>query len=700
MSVIQKIREKYATIMILAVCVSLVAFLLMDAFVGPKSFFQHSNDVGSVDGQGMQYQDFSSQVQQAEEMQRAQNPNAPMDDQTREMIQNQVWDQFVSNIVLGEEYKQLGIGFPTEELTDLTVTTDADPQVQAIQAFQNPQTGQFDPNRVVEFLHQLSTEPDGSPDRLQWIQVEQYLKTSSLQRTFYSLIRQAIYIPTWLSKERQQEQNTYSSISYLSLPYSSVADSAVKVSDAEMQQYITDHKALFQQQASRSIEYVSFDAVPTPQDSAAILKGINDLKSQFDTVSAANMPAFITRNSESSFYDGYIPGSMIQLPNKDAVLALNPGQTYGPFYMNGMVAYAKMIDKKSLPDSVKVRHILISTQNLPDSLAKQRADSLEELVRKGANFDALVMEYSDDPGKQQNMGSYDITPTSSFVPEFKDFALSHKAGDIGVVKSQFGYHVMQIQSQKDFETAYKIAYLTKHMDPSQQTDNQTFAAANEFAGKNRTRSAFEASVQQQGLTRRVADNLSSSQYEIPQLGSARDLIRWAYGAKQGEVSNVYSIGNHYVVAVLTGIKDKGTAPLQAVRPQVEALVRQHKKAVLLAARLKGSTLSDIARNLNDSVQVAQHLSFTTPFIPNAGFEPVVTGAAFDKDFVNKLSGPVFGNSGVYVLTVDSLTRETAGASAAGLIQQQQQTMQNNILGQIFDMLKKQSDIKDNRLKYF
>lgn len=699
MSVIQKIRDKYATLMILAVCVSLVAFLLMDAFVGPKSFFQGSTEVGSVDGQGMEYRDFSSQVQQAEEMQRAQNPNAAMNDQTREMIQNQVWDQFVSNIVLGEEYKQLGIGFPTEELTDLTVTTDADPQVQAIQAFQNPQTGQFDPNRVIQFLHQLASEPDGSPDRLQWIQVEQYLKTSSLQRKFYSLIRQAIYIPSWLSKEKQEEQNTYSTISYLSLPYSSIPDSAVHVSDDDMRQYITDHQALFQQQPSRSIEYVTFDAVPTAQDSASIMKAINDLKTQFDTVTEATMASFLTRNSESSYYDGYIPGSMLQLPNKDAIVALNPGQTYGPFYMNGMVAYAKMMDKKSMPDSVKVRHILISTQNLPDSLAKQRADSLEQLVRKGANFNALVMEYSDDPGKQQNMGSYDITPTSSFVPEFKEFALTHKAGDIGVVKSQFGYHVMQIESQKDFETAYKIAYLTKHMDASQQTDNQTFAAANEFAGKNRTQGAFEASVQQQGLNRRVADNLTSSQYEIPELGSARDLIRWAYDAKKGDVSNVYSIGNHYVVAVLTNIKEKGTAPLQDVRPQVEALVRQHKKAVLLANRMKGTNLTALAQTLNDSVQVAQHLNFVTPFIPNAGFEPVVTGAAFNTDYVHKLSSPVFGNSGVYVLEVDSLSHETP-ASSTGLIQQQQQTLQNSILGQLFDVLKKQSDIKDNRLKYF
>lgn len=699
MSVIQKIRDKYATLMILAVCVSLVAFLLMDAFVGPKSFFQGSTEVGSVDGQGMEYRDFSSQVQQAEEMQRAQNPNAAMNDQTREMIQNQVWDQFVSNIVLGEEYKQLGIGFPTEELTDLTVTTDADPQVQAIQAFQNPQTGQFDPNRVIQFLHQLASEPDGSPDRLQWIQVEQYLKTSSLQRKFYSLIRQAIYIPSWLSKEKQEEQNTYSTISYLSLPYSSIPDSAVHVSDDDMRQYITYHQALFQQQPSRSIEYVTFDAVPTAQDSASIMKAINDLKTQFDTVTEATMASFLTRNSESSYYDGYIPGSMLQLPNKDAIVALNPGQTYGPFYMNGMVAYAKMMDKKSIPDSVKVRHILISTQNLPDSLAKQRADSLEQLVRKGANFNALVMEYSDDPGKQQNMGSYDITPTSSFVPEFKEFALTHKAGDIGVVKSQFGYHVMQIESQKDFETAYKIAYLTKHMDASQQTDNQTFAAANEFAGKNRTQGAFEASVQQQGLNRRVADNLTSSQYEIPELGSARDLIRWAYDAKKGDVSNVYSIGNHYVVAVLTNIKEKGTAPLQDVRPQVEALVRQHKKAVLLANRMKGTNLTALAQTLNDSVQVAQHLNFVTPFIPNAGFEPVVTGAAFNTDYVHKLSSPVFGNSGVYVLEVDSLSHETP-ASSTGLIQQQQQTLQNSILGQLFDVLKKQSDIKDNRLKYF
>lgn len=227
--------------------------------------------------------------------------------------------------------------------------------------------------------------------------------------------------------------------------------------------------------------------------------------------------------------------------------------------------------------------------------------------------------------------------------------------------------------------------------------------ASRFAGTNRTKAAFEkASNGNNGITRHVADNIKPDDYEIQGIGPARDLIQWAFKANKGDVSDVFSLGNQYVIAVLTGIREKGTAPLQDVKPQVEALVRRQKKGTAIASTMKGSTLQEIAKNTDDSVSRATHIGFTTPFIPDAGYEPKVVGAAFNPALTGgRLSSPVYGNNGVYVLRVDSLQREQAdSAQLSRIATQQQMVLRQQVGQQLMDVLKKHADIEDNRLKFF
>lgn len=703
MSVIQKMRDKYATVVVIAICVSLVAFLLMDAFVGPKSFFHRSNEVGIVDGQGLEYREFANEMQSAENDYRTRTQGANIDDATRAQLRDQVWNKFLSGVLLGNEYSTLGIGFSEAEMSDLTVSPDADPQIQGIRDFQDPQTGRFDPNRVIMFLRQLSQQP--AEVQGQWLQLEDYLRSSSMQRKFFSMIRNAVYYPKWLQEMDQQDKNTSATIAYVGVPYSSISDSSVKVTDDELNQYISAHQGFFHQEASRRVEYVSFDAIPTAADSAAIMKQIDTLKSEMNSTSNTDISGFINRNSDVPYSDIYVPQSQLQLasPQKEAVEALPAGAIYGPFYTGGMVAFVKMVDKKSMPDTVKIRHIIISEQTTPDSIAKKELDSVATALKGGADFRALADKYSEDPSKVQNGGEYTLTPLTQFTPEGKDYAFQHKKGDIGVVKIQGGYQLIQVVDQQNFEPAIKIAVLAKHMDASQDTDNSMFSAANEFAGKNRTRQAFDKSALQQGLNKRVAD-VKQTDFEIPAIGQARELVRWAFNdAKKGDVSNVFSLDNKYVVAVLTDIREEGTSTLDQVRQQVTAEVRREKKAQQIADKMKSaSTLEAVAGIFGQQVKQAQNVNFNTPFIPDAGFEPKVVGATFDKALgTKKISGPIFGNSGVFMIQVDSLA--TQPADSAGLEQQQlQQTAawQNAISSQVFQMLKKQSKITDNRLKFF
>lgn len=692
--------------MVVVVCVSLVAFLLMDALVGPKSFFHQNTEVGIVNGTGFDYRDFTNEVQNAENMYRAQNPGVTITDDIRHQLRDQVWNKFLQDQLLGAEYKKLGIAVSGQEVTDLTMTMDADPQIKQIPAFQNPQTGQFDPNRVAAFITQLrganQNDPQVQQQLAQWMQLQEFVESRSMATKFSSLITQALFVPSWLAKEQENDRNSYVTLSYVSVPYSSIPDSSVRLSDNELQDYLNAHAALFQQQESRSIEYVSFNTVPSSKDTATIMSGINSLKAQMDTMSLGEVPGFVSRNSETNFYDGYIPGSMIQSAVKDSLLALPVGRIMGPYFDQNMVAYAEMLGKKSMPDTVDVQELLISTQLIPDSAAKKRVDSIENAVKGGASFDAMVLEYSDGP--KENGGKMTLTPGNPNIPkEFNDYAFNNPAGSIGVVHTQYGYHLVKIVDQKNFENAYKVAYLTKSMDPSQETDNATFSIASQFAGNNRSRSSFEKNSKgQNGVFMKTADNVLSTAYDIQGIGSARDLIQWAFKAKIGDVSDVFSLGNNYVIAVLTGIKDKGTAKLNDVRPQVEALVRRQKKGAEIAKKMQGSSLEAIAKNVNDSVSVAQHINFMTPFIPDAGFEPKVVGAAFNPALKGgKLSNPVYGNNGVFIIKVDSVTLETpATGNLAQDVKQQEMMLQQQVGSQIFDVLKKNADIEDRRLKFF
>jgi peptidyl-prolyl cis-trans isomerase D len=707
MSVIQKIRDKYATVMIFAICISLVAFLLMDALVGPKSFFHNSNDIAQINGTGIDYKDYSTRLQQAKEIYKENNPDATMDDAVNDRLENQVWTQVLNEQIMGAEFDKLGIAITPAELQDLEFTQDADPQIRSIKAFADPQTGMFDPSRVREFLQSLQTgdpsDPRVNQNRNQWIQINNYIEKTAPQEKFYSLVREGIYYPKWLVERETKESTTYAYISYVSIPYGSISDSSVSVTDKELEDYLEAHQQSFQQEQTERLEYVNFDAIPTSVDSASILKQMVAMKAELATTSDQDIAGYINRNSETQFLDGYLPLSIIQVPDKDSIVSMAPGQMFGPYYDNRTITVAKMIDKKTMPDTVKVRTILISSQNIPDSVAQAKVDSIAQAVRGGADFAEMASRFSDDPGSKSNGGQYTITAETPFIPEFKNFAFQHKTGDMDTLKSQqYGYFLIKIEEQKNFEPAFKIAYLSRAMEPSQETDNTAYSEASAFAGQNHDQQSFDKSALMKGYNKQIADNVQNADYTIQGIGQCRDLIRWAFGAKKGDVSQVFTYDNRYVVAVVTGLRKKGTASLDDVRIQVEAEVKREKKAARIAAAIKpGTTLEQLSRTEGQPVSQAQHVNFETPFLPNAGLEPKVIGAVFDPSIApGKASPPISGNNAVYVIRVDSIQVQSNVMTPSLAERSLEMNMQQQLLGQVFDALKKQAKITDNRLKFF
>lgn len=702
MSVIQKIRDKYAVVIVVVICLAIVSFLLQDAFFGKNSIIRRSTTVGKVNGEELEFADYQQMIKTAEDRMRM--SNGGVNEQITQQARESAWNKFLSDNILNAQYEKLGIAVTEEEIKDQFTGQNPSPII--TQQFTDEKTGKFDRVRMQQVLASIGQDKTGQM-RASLLQLEDYIAQSRVSEKYLSLIKQAVYYPKWLAEKQILDNAQTASISYVSVPYASIADSTVKVTDGELNEFINKHKELFKVEESRKVDYIAFNVIPSAADTAAALKVLMDAKQELDTIGNNDIAAFINRNSDLPFYDSYVAKSALMVPQKDTLVSLPVGAVFGPYYDNNLIVYAKMIDRKTLPDSVKVRHILIATQNpqgggLPDSIAKARIDSIERAFKGGADFKALVEQFTDDVRSKPTGGEYDVTPSTDFLKEFKDFALEKPKGSIGVVKTQAGYHLIEIMDQKNVGSAVKIAYLAKPVTPSRETDSKAYAQANEFASKNRDQKTFEKTIQEKGLNKRIADNLRPMDFVIPGIGQARDLVRWAYDSEAGAVSNVFTFDNTYVVAVLTAVRAEGVAPLADVKPTVEAEVRKEKKAALIIEKIKSpASLADVAKATAQPEQKAEGIGFGTPFVASMGFEPRVVGAAFNKNWgTAKVSSPIEGNAGVYVVKVDAYQNAGGGQDPKSVSRAYEQSMLAALDGQLFAVLKKLSKIEDNRGKFF
>jgi peptidyl-prolyl cis-trans isomerase D len=323
-------------------------------------------------------------------------------------------------------------------------------------------------------------------------QVIQPLSLNNRVSKYSAMMSGSAYYPAWMQKADQESSKQFASISYVSIPFADISDSTVKVTDAEIDAYVAKNKELYKQEAGRVISYYSFSQQPIGEDSARTLRESSDLKPLFEL--DTNNASFVLRNGSAiEFADNYIPRSQVTSAFKDSVISMPVGAVYGPYLEGGNYVIAKYLGSKALPDSVGARHILIVTTDRnsgkmvrDDSAAKKLADSLLNAANTGSNFSLLAMQFSADGSKDKG-GDLGVFGYGAMVPEFNDFCFNKTQGSRGVVKTQFGYHVIEITSQKNFNPAYKIAYVARPIVASDATINSaslaaTKASANKQAG--------------------------------------------------------------------------------------------------------------------------------------------------------------------------------------------------------------------------
>lgn len=700
MSVIQRIRDKAAWIIFAAIALALIAFLVQDAAVGGRGggLFSNTTVIGKVNGTKITRTDFEQKVALQQQMYGAQGIQ-------REQLIGGVWQQEVDRIILESEYKKLGLQFTAKELND--VLFGDNPPSWLRQAFTDPNTGMYKAEEARNYFAQIKKMKNSPQVQMLYSTYIEPEIQQRLQMKYASLLAQSAYVPKFIIDKQISDNSLSSSISYVFVPYASISDSAVKVTESDIQQYAKKHAAEFEKkEASRSISFVSFSANPSSEDSAQVLKQLLAVKDEFKATS--DVKAFLAKNnSDIPYYDSYLAKSRIQVAAKDSIFKLGVGGVFGPYIDGNNYVLAKVVGTKIWPDSAKVRHILIATtdgqsgqQIRDDATAKKLADSIATAIAKGSNFDSLVAKFSDDPGSKANGGVYDYFPQGQMVQEFNDFAFDGKVGDKKVVKTQFGYHYVEILGQKNPQTAYKIAYLAKPILASAETINAASNKASEFAAAAKDIKSFNEQVSKLGIFPGVGVDIKENDFTIQGIGEARALVRWIYENDVNDVSEPTEINDNYYVAVITSVVKPGVSVSPAEKTIVENLVRNEKKAQQILAKAKGNSIQEIAQSWNSSVMTADSLSFMGGFIPNVGNEPRMIGAAFNASLKGKVSPPIAGNMGVFVVSVNNIAAVANTSLDVNTMKANLLNSQRNNSYRVLDGLRKAATIKDYRFTFY
>jgi len=722
MSVIQTIRDKGGLISAILIAIALLGFILMDAFTGRSNIFGGNSTVlGTVNGNKIDYIEFNKKY--LAEQDARQKQGYPMNDQSRQQLNESLWNQEVSKILADKEFDELGIKVGKNEVNDILFGKN--PPADLRQGFTDPKTNVYNADQARQYFAQIKKSKNAS-ERQQLSAYVNSVEYTRMMEKYASLLNNSVNIPKWFVEKQNIENSQLARISYVKIPYTSIADSSVKVTDEEIEDYVKKHVDDFKQdQESRSVEYILFNASASHADSIAVKDKLEELKEEFKQTT--DIKSFLIKaGSESPYYDGFINAKVIQQSNKDSILKQPVGSVYGPYSDGNTYAISKILGVKLWPDTVKVRHILIGTtqQNQQgqmmtireDSAAKKLADSVQTAIKNGANFDTLCVKYSDDQGSKEKGGVYDNVYSGQMTPPFNDYIFDHKPGESAVVKTDFGYHYVEILSQKGNNSpAYKVAYVSKAIFPSSTTDDSVSNAASQFAGDSRDEKTFdtnyEKNLKSKGINKFLADNIKPNDFTIGQSfpAASRQLVKAIFTANKGEVLSPVKVEDNYVVAVVTDVSKPGIQSASRARQVVEPLLLKEKKAQQIIQKIgKINTLEDVASKTSQTVQVTDSLRINGG--RNFSYEPRVIGATFNPANKGKIiSEGIEGSEGVFAVRVDDVSA-TSVANAniedqrkqleLQIKQYQLSSGQRQNLPYPLNILHTGAKVKDNRSKFF
>lgn len=713
MATLEKIRSK-GVFLLIVVGLAMFAFIIGDFLSSSKTFFgEQKQKVGVIDGETIKYTDFMNAVDQLSTVYKIETGQQSGDEMS-EQIRQQVWDNKVTEILLGKQTEKLGMAVSKDELKDLTIGNHISPIIYSRRAFIDPKTGQFSKEALLGFLASLD-QASKSKDKQHadevkeyqayWSFLENMVKQNALQQKYTTLLTKTITANSLDAKFAFDRSQRSVNVLYTMQPYFTIPDGAVKVSESEIKDLYNKRKARYKQEANFDLKYVQFDVKPSKADYAEVEKKINGLQNDFKTTS--DLKTFVNANSEEKYIDIALTKKEVPAFLQDFAFGGKTGDVIGPKMDNDTYYMAKIVEGGiSEPDSVKIRHIV-----LRDTQSKL-ADSLISVIKGGGNFAALAQKYSQLPQTAANGGEIGWVREvgllqNGFKQDLVTKIFRSGVNEITLDKQTSSIQIIQVETKTQNISKVKLAFLALKVVPSDQTREVVYNQAKEFASAANTSAKFDQAAKAKGIVIHPANGIDPNAPRLGNVKNTRTVFRWANDASAGTTSDVFECGERnevLIIANLVASHQKGYRDIQEVTPELKAELINDKKAELItknmnAAKASAKTVQALAAALKQRVDTASNLNFSSIQAGSLGMEPAVIGAA-SASKPNVLSAPVKGKAGVYVFSVVSEQQRNDKFNPKVQIDMLNSRYNYMLPYMTLQVLKDKVEIKDNRIKFF
>ena len=695
MAVLEKIRVKFGLVISIIIALALLSFIIDPSTLESALHSMSSKyDVGSIAGKAVPYTDYLEDVERFTQINEIITGTSVQNEQTQQQIRDAAWQELVDKYLFTKNAKAAGITVGKAEIVDLTTGANPSPLIASNGAFLD-ENGNFSADRVRDFVAQIPSDESGRL-QLYWNYLQNTLETQQYYAKYGAIFNASTFQTALEKKQAIAQNNTTANVDYVYVTYPFGQDSTVKVTPAEIKKYYKEHPDFFEQQASRDIEYVVFEVNPSAEDISATNDQFAEAYAKF--ADADNVKTFLLKNSDRQLSNYWYKAGELNSINKEVNDFVFEGKgSVSPIIADGETFYAvRVMDTKPVSDSAYVKHILLQGTN-----AGKTADSLANVVRKGANFSSLAAEFSVDQNSAADgeLGNIGWMTQTYMIPGFES-VITAPVNQPMVINTQYGTHVVVVSKKTAPVTKKQVAILEKTAVASKEMTNAIYAQANKFATiANKTAAGYAAAVDTMKVYSHKM-NITEATSTYGSIDNAKEVTRWAFDNKVGKASNIITVNNKYFfIAEINGIHKEGLRPLNEVSSSIESTLFSKKiaevKKAEIAEKIAGcADIKAVAEKLDVTVTSESALSLA----PMGGrVDPALAGAvAVAEEGI--LSGPVAGSFGTYVFVVNSkevgsfYTEEDAEMFA-------QRKAQYNAQG-IVPTMSAKGVVKDNRARFF
>jgi peptidyl-prolyl cis-trans isomerase D len=597
-------------------------------------------------------------------------------------------------------------------MTDMVEGENISPVLIQLPIFQNPQTGTFDRSAVINFLNQIKnidnfpevTQAQLMPYKTLWMFWEKNIKRNRMTEKYMTLLNKAVVANSLEAKDAFNNSAESSDITYVMESFSNIADSTIEIPVSEIEKLYKERKEMFRQSETCVIDYIAVDIVPSPEDYNNVAKEMDAIKAELETTE--NVAALTNEKSERKYVNAFfsINGFGTDQDAVNFVTTAEIGDIEGPVFKDNKYRLLKLVDKTEAADSVNVSEMMLA-QRATEAETKAYADSLLNVIKNGADFAEIASAHSVDQLAENNgeMGWLtEVGALQGLNEELKKTVFSLSVGQSAIVKSTYGYHIVKVTDKTKNVPKYKIADIEYTVTPSSATRSQLYNALNQFIANNNSVEKIEVAAKDNGYNLVSNARVYSTDMSIGIVTGARQVVRWAFNNKKGQISDINECDDKFVVAVHKGKLPKGYQSLASVTPQLKAELAAKKKGEKIAADLKARNLSSIeayADAMSATPDTVKFITMATTRITNIGVEPKLN-ALISMSPLNKVSDPVAGNNGVYVFKVSNRTNDNTPYDESRQKSMLEASNSYRIGNMAIRHIQQQADIEDNRIRFY